>query len=694
MSSDKNGTSHIRNIGIMAHIDAGKTTTTERILYYTGKIHRMGEVDEGSATMDWMDQEKERGITITSAVTTCFWRGHQINIIDTPGHVDFTIEVERSLRVLDGAVAVFCGVGGVEPQSETVWRQAVRYGVPRIAFVNKLDRIGSNFDFVLQSMRDKLKSNPCAITIPYGYADSLSGVIDVIEGKLYIYDQDSLGEKYEVLEIPDSELERYKAYHTQLVEMLAEHDDELLKLYLDGKPAPSDLIKRVLRTCTLNGEIIPVLAGSALRNIGVQKLIDAIVDYLPSPDDLPPIIGFNPKTGEPKKRELKASAPFSALVFKIATDPFVERLTYIRIYSGVIKVGRQVLNTRLNKKERIMKIFRMHANKREEIQEISAGEIVGVAGLKESRTGDTICDPDHPIAYEGLVSPEPVIYEAIEPKTQADFEKLNSVLEKLMDEDPTFKVRTDEETGQTLIYGMGELHLEVLVHRIIHEFGVDINVGYPQVAYREGITRAGWGKGEFKKQFGDKVAFAEIELMVEPGKGTEIIVDIQNSDLIPPKELVDAFREAALGVLSSGPLASYPLIDVKVKLTKLVFDPTFPSTIAVYACTSRAVTSALKEACPIILEPVMSIEILAPDEYLGDIINDLGQRRTNIEGIESKGGLQVIKALIPLSMSFGYSTTLRSLTQGRGTFTMQFHSYEPLPQNLETELLKKIKGFV
>lgn len=694
MEKEKASSKSLRNIGIIAHIDAGKTTTTERILYYTGKIHMMGEVDEGSATMDWMEQEKERGITITSAVTTCFWKDHQINIIDTPGHVDFTVEVERSLRVLDGAVVVFCGVGGVEPQSETVWNQAVRYNVPRIAFVNKLDRIGSSFELVLESMRQKLAATPCPITIPYGMEENLSGVIDVIEGKVYIYHKETLGETYDVIDVPPEEYERYWYYRNLLLELLSEHSDEILAAFLENKPISVEMINQVLRRATIDCCLVPTLAGSALRYIGVQKLLDAIVNYLPSPLDLPPRKGFDPKTGAEKHREQKSSSPFSALVFKVASDPFVERLAYIRVYSGELKVGKQVLNTRLNKKERVMKIFRMHANKREELDYIGAGEIVGVAGLKESGTGDTICDPDHPIAYEGIGLMEPVIYEAIEPKTQADFDRLKFALKRIADEDPTFRVKLDEETGQTLIYGMGELHLDVIVERIKDEFGVGVNVGHPGVAYREGIRNSSRAQAEFKRQISDKLAYAFVELEVEKAEKNEITLELNHERARLPKELADALYDAVNGVLLNGPLASYPMFGVRVRVTKVMFNPDYPSQFAVSAAATEALSDAIQKADPVLLEPIMSMEIVIPAEYLGDVITDLNKRRATIRGIETKASFQILKLYIPLAMTFGYSTTLRSLTQGRGTFTMQFHTYEELPYELADIHLKRIKGFI
>ena len=684
-----------RNIGIAAHIDAGKTTLTERILYYTGRVYRPGEVDEGSATMDWMDLEKERGITITSAATSCEWRDHTIQIIDTPGHVDFTIEVERSLRVLDGVVVVFCGVGGVEPQSETVWRQASRYHVPRIAFVNKMDRVGADFDRVIEMMHENLGSNPVPIEMPMGAGKDFAGVIDLVEMKAYIYDDESLGMKYEVRDIPAEWMAEAKLRRERLIETIIEYDDILLSRYLDGKEIAEDAMRKGLRRATLGVKVNPVLCGAALRNKGVQKVLDAIVDYLPSPVDVPPVTGVNPKTGKTEKRRASDDEPFSALAFKIMSDPFVGRLTYLRVYSGKIASGAGVYNAARNTRERIAKLLLMHANKREELDAAFAGDIVAAVGLKKTFTGDTLSDSKYPIVFETMEFPDPVITVAIEPKSRADQEKLGSALERLSDEDPTFKVRIDEETGQTVISGMGELHLEILVARMIREFGVKARVGKPQVSYREAVSRQARGEGRFAKQTAGKGQFAHVVLEIEPlprGKGFEFENGVGPD--VMPEEIVGAIRESVHDSLESGLLAGYRVVDVKAKLVGGTYHEQDSSDVAFKIAAAIAVRDAMLRARPVLLEPVMSVEVVVPEDFVGDVVGDLSARRGRLVGSMLRADGHVVRATVPLSEMFGYATALRSATQGRALFTMQFSHYAEVPKQIAEKMSARIEGMV
>lgn len=683
----------IRNIGIMAHIDAGKTTTTERILYYTGKVYKIGEVDEGSATMDWMVQEQERGITITSAATTAHWRECCINIIDTPGHVDFTIEVERALRVLDGAVAIFCAVGGVEPQSETVWRQADKYKVPRMAYVNKMDRTGADFYHVLDMMKDKLGANPLAIQLPIGKEDSFVGLVDLINMKSITYTSKE-GEEWEEGDISQELEEEAELYHHHLIEVLAEFDDDLLHKFVEGEEiVPADL-KKALRAATLQAGVIPVLCGASFKNKGVQPLLDAVVDFLPSPLDVPPVEGINPKTREKELREVSDDAPFSALAFKIMTDPYVGKLTFFRVYSGVLKSGSYILNANNNVRERIGRLLQMHANHREEKSEVRIGDIVAAVGLKKTTTGDTLSDPEHPISLESMVFPEPVISVAIEPKTQADQDKLATSLTKLSDEDPTFKVKTDEESGQTIISGMGELHLEVIVDRLLREFKVGANVGKPQVSYRETITRhVSHIEGRYVRQTGGRGQFGHVVINMEPNKtgaGYEFVNEITGGAI--PREYVKAIDRGIQEAMESGVLAGYPVIDVKVTLSDGSYHEVDSSELAFKIAGSVAFKEGVRRAQPKLLEPVMDVEVVVPEKYTGDVIGDLNSRRAHIGGIDLKAGAQLISARIPLAEMFGYATNLRSNTQGRATFTMQFDCYEEVPASITREIVSKIQG--
>ncbi len=684
-----------RNIGIAAHIDAGKTTLTERILYYTGRVYRPGEVDEGSATMDWMDLERERGITITSAATSCEWRDHMIHIIDTPGHVDFTIEVERSLRVLDGVVVVFCGVGGVEPQSETVWRQADKYGVPRIAFVNKMDRVGADFDRVVEMMHDDLGSNAVPIEIPMGSAKDFGGVIDLVEMKAYVYDDETLGMKYDVIDIPDQYVDEARLRRERLVETVIEYDDVLLARYLDGKALTEEAMRKGLRRATLSAKVTPVLCGAALRNKGVQKVLDAVIEYLPSPVDVPPVAGINPRTGKPETRRASDDEPFSALAFKIMSDPFVGRLTYMRIYSGKIASGAGLYNAARNTRERIAKLLLMHANKREELDSAFAGDIVAAVGLKKTFTGDTLCDSKYPIAFETMVFPEPVIAVAIEPKSRADQDKLGSALERLADEDPTFKVRIDDETGQTVISGMGELHLEILVDRMIREFGVKAKVGKPQVSYREAITRAARGEGRFLKQAAGKGQFAHVVIEIEPtprGKGFEF--ENQVGPEVIPAAMVPSIQESVHDSLESGILAGYRVVDVKAKVVGGTYREQDSTDVAFKIASAIAVRDAVLRAKPVLLEPIMSVEVVVPEDFVGDVVGDLGARRGRVSGSFLRADGHVIKATVPLSEMFGYATALRSATQGRALFTMQFSHYDEVPRQIAEKMTARIEGMV
>jgi elongation factor G len=679
----------VRNIGIMAHIDAGKTTTTERILYYTGRTHKMGEVHEGAAVMDWMAQEQERGITITSAATTAFWRDFRVNIIDTPGHVDFTVEVERSLRVLDGAIAVFDAVAGVEPQSETVWRQADRYRVPRIAFINKMDRTGADFFASVQSMVDRLGARPVPVQLPLGQEEHFRGVIDLVEMRALVW-QDELGTNYEVEEIPAELLEQAQEYHHQLIDSVADHDDELLETYLlDEEAVTAEMLKRAVRAATLDISVTPVLAGSAFKNKGVQPLLDAVVDYLPSPLDVPPVHGIDPRTEHELSRRPTVDEPFSALAFKVMSDPYVGKLTYIRVYSGQLGAGDRVLNTTTGKTERVGRILQMHANHREEREQIMAGEIAATVGLKGTTTGDTLATDTAPIRLESMDFPEPVISVAIEPKTKGDQDKLGAGLQRLAEEDPTFRVRTDEETGQTLISGMGELHLEIIVDRLTREFNVDANVGRPQVAYRETVSRpVEKVEGRFVRQTGGRGQYGHAVINLEPmdpGDGYEFVDKIVGGKI--PKEYISSVDLGIQEAMESGILSGYPVVDVRVELVDGSYHEVDSSEMAFKIAGSMAFKNAEQRAKPKLLEPVMAVEVVTPEEYLGDVMGDLNSRRGRVEGLEPRGNAQAIRARVPLATMFGYATDLRSTTQGRATFTMQFDRYEEVPQSIAGELV-------
>jgi elongation factor G len=673
----------------MAHIDAGKTTTTERILYYTGRTHKMGEVHEGAATMDWMAQEQERGITITSAATTAFWRDHRINIIDTPGHVDFTVEVERSLRVLDGAIAVFDSVAGVQPQSETVWRQADRYRVPRIAFINKMDRTGADFFAAVQSMVDRLGAHPVPVQLPIGQEEHHRGVVDLVEMRAITY-VDDLGTKMEIGEIPAELLEQAQEYHHQLIDAIAEFDDELTETYLmDEEAVTPEMIKRALRKGTIENKITPVLLGSAFKNKGVQPLLDGVVDYLPSPLDVPPIHGRDPRTEHELTRHAAADEPFAALAFKVMSDPYVGKLTYFRVYSGTLKAGDRVLNTATGKTERIGRILQMHANHREEREEITAGEIAAGVGLKATTTGDTLSTETSPIVLEAMTFPEPVISVAIEPKTKGDQDKLGAGLQRLAEEDPTFRVRTDEETGQTLIAGMGELHLEIIVDRLMREFKVDANVGRPQVAYRETISkRVEKVEGRFVRQTGGRGQYGHAIIAMEPmtpGEGYEFVDRIVGGKI--PKEYISSVDLGIQEAMESGIIAGYPVVDVKIELVDGSYHDVDSSEMAFKVAGSMAFKNAMQRAKPKLLEPVMAVEVVTPEDYLGDVMGNLNSRRGRVEQLEPSGNAQSIKAKVPLSEMFGYATDLRSMTQGRATFTMQFDRYEEVPSSIATEIV-------
>jgi elongation factor G len=684
----------VRNIGIMAHIDAGKTTTTERILYYTGRTHKLGEVHEGAATMDWMAQEQERGITITSAATTAFWRDHRINIIDTPGHVDFTVEVERSLRVLDGAVAVFDSVAGVQPQSETVWRQADRYGVPRIAFINKMDRTGANFFAAVQSMRERLGASPVPVQIPIGQEDHHRGVVDLVEMKSIVY-EDDLGQQFSVGEIPAELKEQAEEYHHLLIDAIAEFDDELTETYLEDERAVTpEQIRRALRAGTLADAITPVLLGSAFKNKGVQPLLDGVVEYLPSPLDVPAVQGLDPKTSDEITRPPSEDAPFSALVFKVMSDPFVGKLTYFRVYSGQVKAGGRVLNTTNGKTERIGRILQMHANHREEREEIGAGEIAAVVGLKQSTTGDTLSADSAPIVLESMTFPDPVISVAIEPKTKGDQDKLSQGLQRLAEEDPTFRVTSDDETGQTLIAGMGELHLEIIVDRLLREFRVDANVGRPQVAYRETASQPVEKiQGRFVRQTGGSGQYGDVVINLtpqQPGEGYEFVDKVVGGKI--PREYIPAVDAGIREALGAGVLAGYPVVDVKIELVEGSYHEVDSSERAFKIAGSIAFKEAMKRAKPKLLEPVMAVEVVTPEDYLGDVMGNLNSRRGRVEHLEPLGNSQSVKASVPLSEMFGYATDLRSMTQGRATFTMQFDRYEDVPQSIAAEIVDTQAG--
>jgi elongation factor G len=682
----------VRNIGIMAHIDAGKTTTTERILYYTGRTHKMGEVHEGAATMDWMAQEQERGITITSAATTAFWRDFRINIIDTPGHVDFTVEVERSLRVLDGAVAVFDSVAGVQPQSETVWRQANKYKVPRIAFINKMDRTGANFFAAVQSMRDRLAANPVPVQIPIGAEDNFRGVVDLVEMQAIVY-KDDLGQQFDTGDIPAELVEQAQEYHHQLIDAISHFDDEVLEAYIEDESSVTpEMIRRALRAGTLADEITPVLLGSAFKNKGVQPLLDAVIDYLPSPLDVPPVHGIDPKTESEAERPATLDAPFSALAFKVMSDPYVGKLTYFRVYSGTLKSGARVLNTTTGRTERVGRILQMHANHREERDSIMAGEIAAGVGLKNTTTGDTLAAENAPILLESITFREPVISVAVEPKSKADQDKLATGLARLVEEDPTFRVTTDEETGQTLISGMGELHLEVFVDRLKREFNVDANVGRPQVAYRETAGRAVQNvQGKFVRQTGGSGQYGDAIINLEPntpGAGYEFTDKIVGGKI--PKEYIPAVDAGIREAMDSGVLAGYPVVDVKIELVDGSYHEVDSSERAFKIAGSMAFKEALKRAKPKLLEPVMAVEVTTPEDYLGDVMGNLNSRRGRIESMDKIGNAQVVKAVVPLSEMFGYATDLRSMTQGRADFTMQFERYEEVPAAIAEAIVANV----
>ncbi len=681
-----------RNIGIMAHIDAGKTTTTERILYYTGITHRIGEVHEGTATMDWMEQEQERGITITSAATTCFWRDIRINIIDTPGHVDFTAEVERSLRVLDGAVAVFDGVHGVEPQSETVWRQADKYGVPRICFINKMDRVGADFDHAVGTIRLRLRAPAVPIQMPLGQSETLRGVIDLMEMRSIVYKDETLGAAYEVQSIPAEFEAQARAYHEQMVEKIVECDDELLHKYMEGEAISPAALKASLRRSVIAMKLFPVLCGSAFKNKGVQLLLDAVVDYLPSPLDVPAVEGIDDK-GQSIPRPAADDAPFSGLVFKIMTDPFVGQLAFIRLYSGHLETGDTVWNSTKQKRERIGRLLKMHANKREEIQEVYAGDIAACVGLKTVTTGDTICDERHSVVLESIEFPTPVISVAVEPKTKGDQEKMSTALGKLAQEDPTFRVQTDQETAQTIISGMGELHLEIIVDRMMREFGVQANVGKPQVAYRETIRKPAEAEGKYIRQTGGRGQYGHVKLRIEPGEpgsGFVFTNDIFGGSI--PREYVPAVEHGIEEAMEGGVLAGYPMKDIKVSLYDGSYHEVDSNEMAFKIAGSIGFKEAVRRAHPVLLEPVMKVEVVVPEEYMGDVIGDINSRRGRIEGLEPRGGSQVIRSLVPLSDMFGYATELRSRTQGRAAFTMHFAHYEEAPKTVSEEVVARVQG--
>jgi elongation factor G len=686
---------NLRNIGIMAHIDAGKTTITERILYYTGMVHRMGEVHDGGATMDWMEQEKERGITITSAATNCDWKSHRVNIIDTPGHVDFTVEVERSLRVLDGAIAVFCAVGGVEPQSETVWRQADKYGVPRIAFVNKMDRVGANFTKVVRSIRERLGAKAIPLHLPMGEGELFNGIIDLIPMKSYVYHEESQGMTFDVMDIPEDLMDQAQAARTELIESIADHCDDLMERYLNGENISARELRDVIRASTIDGSIVPVLCGSAFKNKGVQRLLDAVVAFLPSPLDVPPVecheMGAR---GEGiVTRPADDSAPTTALCFKIMTDPYVGKLTYFRVYSGVVRTGMQLLDSATGKRERIGRLLLMHAEKRQEVKEVHAGEIAAAVGLRRVSTGHTLCAPEHPVLLESMVFPDPVISVAIEPNSQADADRLGVSLTKLVEEDPTFKVRADEETGQTIISGMGELHLEILVDRLLREFRVEARVGRPQVAYRETLRRPAEVNRRFVKQTGGRGQFAHVMIRVEPndpGKGFEFVNEIKGGAI--PTEFIPAVERGVVDAMDNGPLAGFQIEDVRVILRDGSFHDVDSSEMAFRACAAMAFREAAAQADPAILEPFMDVEVVVPEEYLGDVIGDLNGRRGRIAGTVMRADAHVVAATVPLSTMFGYATALRSATQGRAIYSMQFSHYQEVPAKIAEGVIAKVTG--
>ncbi|HEY9286067.1 MAG TPA: elongation factor G [Pyrinomonadaceae bacterium] len=695
----KQDLSKFRNIGIMAHIDAGKTTTTERVLFYTGVSHKIGEVHEGTATMDWMEQEQERGITITSAATTCFWKRdgveHRVNIIDTPGHVDFTMEVERSLRVLDGAVAVFDGVAGVEPQSETVWRQADKYGVPRICFINKLDRAGASFDRSFESIITRLGANPVALQIPIGLEDQFKGVVDLIAMKALLWNDESKGAKYEVTDIPEDLRERAEEMRHKLLEAAAEADESLMERYLEDEGASftEAEIRAALRKGTIAIKLVPVVTGSAFKNKGVQTLLDAVVDYLPSPLDIPAIEGTNPRTGDTEPRPADAAAPFSGLVFKIMADKHLGQLSFVRIYSGTVRGGSYVYNSVKGTKERVGRLMRMHANKREDIDEASAGEIIAIGGMRQVTTGDTVCDENKPVVLEAMEFPAPVIRVAVEPKTRADQDKMGTALSRLAQEDPSFNVSTDHETGQTIIAGMGELHLEIIVDRMKREFGVEANVGKPQVAYRETITQAAPGKEVYKRQTGGRGQYGHAEIEIEPAPGEGFVFENKITGGVIPKEFIKPVEEGIRDAMERGFLAGYELVDIRVRLVFGSYHEVDSDERSFHIAGSLAFQDAVKKAKPVLLEPIMRVEVVTPEEYMGSVNGDLNRRRGQIEKMEPRpGGVQVVTAYVPLSEMFGYTTDLRSATQGRATSTMHFERYDQAPRNIAEEVIAKVQG--
>lgn len=676
-----------RNIGIMAHIDAGKTTATERILYYTGRIHKIGETHEGAATMDWMEQEQERGITITSAATTAQWKDHRINIIDTPGHVDFTVEVERSLRVLDGSVAILDAQSGVEPQTETVWRQATTYGVPRIVFVNKMDKMGANFLYSVDTLHDRLQANAHPIQLPIGAEDDFRGIIDLVKMKAYIY-KDDLGTRIDEEEIPAEYQEKAEEYRTKLLEAVAETDEDFMMKYLEGEEISEEELKAAIRKATLNVEFFPVLCGSAFKNKGIQLLLDAVVDYLPSPVDVPSIKGVNPDTQEEDERHPSDEEPFSALAFKVMSDPYVGRLTFFRVYSGILHSGSYVLNSTKGKRERVGRILQMHSNHREEISEVYAGDIAAAIGLKDTTTGDTLCDENHKIILESMEFPEPVISVAIEPKTKAGQEKMGIALQKLAEEDPTFRTHTDEETGQTIISGMGELHLDIIVDRLLREFKVEANVGKPQVAYKETIKKTAKAEVKYARQSGGRGQYGHVLIQLEPqepGKGYEFVNKITGG--VIPKEYIEPVNQGIREAMENGVVAGYPVLDIKVILYDGSYHEVDSSEMAFKIAGSMAFKEGMKKADPVLLEPVFKVEVVVPEEYMGDVIGDINARRGKIEGMEPRAGAQVIRGYVPLSEMFGYATDLRSKTQGRGSYTMQFDHYEEVPKNIAQEII-------
>ena len=682
-----------RNIGIMAHIDAGKTTTTERILYYTGVSHKIGEVHDGAATMDWMEQEQERDITITSAATTCFWKDHRVNIIDTPGHVDFTIEVERSLKVLDGSVAVFCSVGGVEPQSETVWRQADKYGVPRMAFINKMDRVGADFTRGVEMIRDRLGANPIPIQLPIGAEDLFRGVIDLVQMKAIVWDNEAMGANYEVMDIPAEMLDEAEAAREVMLEEISSVDEGLMEKYLGGEELTIDEVKAGIRNATMALQINPVLCGTAFKNKGVQTLLDAVIDYMPSPLDVKPIPGIDPHTGAEVTRPADDNAPFASLAFKVMTDPFVGQLTFFRVYSGVAEAGAHVVNATKDKKERFGRILKMHANKREEIKAVYAGDIAAAVGLKYTTTGDTLCDPKSPCILESMEFPEPVIHIAIEPKTKSDQEKMGTALGKLVQEDPSLRVKTDEETGQVIISGMGELHLEIIVDRMKREFKVEANIGAPQVAYRESITKTVEVQGKFVRQSGGRGQYGDCWLRLEPlepGGGFEYVDAIKGG--VIPKEYIPSVGAGAEQAAKNGILAGFPLVDIRVTCYDGSYHDVDSNEMAFKIAGSMGLKEGAAKAKPVLLEPIMAVEVVAPEEYLGEVMGDLNSRRGRVSGMETRGGAQVVNAHVPLSSMFGYSTDLRSSTQGRATYTMTFDHYDQVPKAIAEEIISKTKG--